>query len=315
MNSFRDFLQELSTNTGIKFNLIEDNGQEFYNGFDMKNSDTISLNLRLTDRVMKLYILKEYESNSSLLKYIIINKYNDIFKNGEQIITDILEGNETDKDRIEKALPFISNGCSLFIVNVDGDKKEALEIIRQLYVGCQVLSAIYKDNIIIIGLFNEIEEHARSIKDAIMSDLYRKCYISVGNPIGSYNDITRAYCEANESMVLGKKLNLKNSIFYYNKMLFERIVYNLGDNVKTELTYKFQDKFDKFDNDIILTIEQFANCGLNISDTAKKLYVHRNTLIYRLDKVKKDTGFDIRDFKDAMIFIIAFFVWKELQLS
>lgn len=315
MDSFRDFLQELSTNTGIKFSLIEDNGQEFYTGFDMKNSDTISLNLRLTDRVMKLYLLKEYESNGNLLKYIIVNKYNDIFKDGEQIIIDILEGNEIHKDRIEKALPFISDGCSLFIISVDGDTKEVLETIRQLYVDYKMVSAIYKGNIIVIGLFKEIEEHVRSIKDAIMSDLYSKCYISVANSIGSYDDIIRAYYHASESMVLGKKLNLKTRIFYYNKMLFERIVYNLGDSVKTELMDKFQDKFDKFDNDMILTIEQFANCGLNISDTAKKLYVHRNTLIYRLDKVKKDTGFDIRDFKDAMIFIIAFFVWKEIKFS
>jgi len=66
-----------------------------------------------------------------------------------------------------------------------------------------------------------------------------------------------------------------------------------------------------FDSEMINTIEEFVNCGLNISNAAKKLYVHRNTLIYRLDKIYKETNFDIRNFKDATVFAIAFLIWKE----
>lgn len=74
---------------------------------------------------------------------------------------------------------------------------------------------------------------------------------------------------------------------------------------------KFKDKFNSFDNEMIITIEEFINCDLNISDAARKLYIHRNTLIYRLDKINKETGFDIRNFREAAVFIIAFLIWKE----
>lgn len=64
---------------------------------------------------------------------------------------------------------------------------------------------------------------------------------------------------------------------------------------------------------MINTIDEFVKTGLNISESARKLYIHRNTLIYRLDKIKKETGFDIRNFKEATVFITAFLVWREVK--
>lgn len=94
-------------------------------------------------------------------------------------------------------------------------------------------------------------------------------------------------------------------------MLFEKIVLNINKEIKDELLLKLKDKFDLFDKEIIDTIDEFVNSGLNISDAARKLYIHRNTLIYRLDKINKETGFDIRNFKEATVFVIAFLIWKE----
>ncbi|MBM6839900.1 helix-turn-helix domain-containing protein, partial [Clostridium saudiense] len=62
---------------------------------------------------------------------------------------------------------------------------------------------------------------------------------------------------------------------------------------------------------MIKTIEVFFKCGLNLSEAAKELYIHRNTLIYRLDKIEKLTSYDIREFNNAVIFKIVFFLWKE----
>ena len=66
-----------------------------------------------------------------------------------------------------------------------------------------------------------------------------------------------------------------------------------------------------FDNEMIRTIEVFFRCGLNLSDAAKELYIHRNTLIYRLDKIEKYTAYDIRNFNNAVLFKVVFFIWKE----
>jgi DNA-binding PucR family transcriptional regulator len=144
-----------------------------------------------------------------------------------------------------------------------------------------------------------------------VSDLYCRCCVSYGNKIHDVKNVRKAYEEAKECLLLGKKFDIKQETFSYNKMLFEKIVYNIDDRVKQELKDKFSSKLSLFDSELINTIEEFVDCGLNISDAARKLYVHRNTLIYRLDKIYKETGFDIREFKEATVFIIAFLVWKE----
>lgn len=89
------------------------------------------------------------------------------------------------------------------------------------------------------------------------------------------------------------------------------MVDNINDYKKKELINRFYDGFIRLDNEMIKTIEVFFNCGLNLSEGAKELYIHRNTLIYRLDKVEKYTGFDIRDFNQAALFKVIFVLFKE----
>jgi sugar diacid utilization regulator len=311
MDSFRCFLQDLNKSTGIRFALIIDSENKFNMDLDVEDSEAIIFNIELRHKEAKLYLLEEYKSNFVILKYVISKKYNELFDNREQAIIDILEGKDTDIDDAQKGLCFPTRGSSIFIVNVSGNKQEALEIIRQLYLEQNIISFIYGDDILIMGMFDEIEDHARSLRESIISDLYCKCYVGYGNLIHNINDIVRSYNEAKESLVLGRIFYSVDEIFSYNKLLFEKIVFNIDIEIKQELMNKFKSKFDNFDIEMINTIEEFVNSGLNISDAARKLYVHRNTLIYRLDKIKKETGFDIREFREVTVFIIAFLVWKE----
>lgn len=312
MYSFGSFLQDLSLSSGIKFNLINEDGSLIYsNDLVLKDSERIHYAINLGNSKAILELPKAYEICASLMRYTIENKYREIFSMREQSLIEILEGKEVASDKILKYFPFLSKGCTLFLINVDGSRYEALNIIRQLYTDQDVISMVYGDDIIVIGVFEEINEHARSIKESIVSDLYCKCHVGFGNLAYDAKEIRNAYEEAKECIILGKKFDIKEEIFYYNKMLFEKIVYNISPKVKEELLARFRDKFNVFDSELINTIEEFVNCGLNISDAARRLYVHRNTLIYRLDKINKETGFDIRNFKEATVFIIAFLVWKE----
>lgn len=312
MHNFQSFLQDLNTNTGIQFNLTLEDGNYLYCGIvDYKNSKTINEFINLSNTRASLELPVELQSCMSLLKYTIVNKYREIFSLTEQSLIEVLEGKEISQAKVEKNLPFLSKGCTLFLISVDGSRYEALNIIRQLYTESEVVSFVYGDNIIVLGAFDEIGEHGRSIRESIVSDLYCKCLVGYGSTFTSVKDIKKAYEEAVSCFTLGKNFGIKEEIFYYDKMLFEKIVYNINQEVKLELLYKFKDKFNLFDSELINTIEEFINCGLNISDAARKLYVHRNTLIYRLDKINKDTGFDIRIFREATVFIIAFLVWKE----
>lgn len=312
MHNFQSYLQDLSLNTGIKFNIVTEDENTLYSGISKAQSyELIIRQLNLANLRASIVLPKEFENCFTLLKYTIENKYKEIFTQREQLLVGILEGKNFSQDKIDREFPFISKGSTLFLVTVDGSKYEALNIIRQLYSEGEVLSLVYGDNIIVLGVFEEINEHARSIRESIVSDLYCKCSVGYGNKIFNVRDLKKAFEEAKGCFILGKNFGIKEEIFFYDKMLFEKIVFNISSEVKLELLTKFKEKFNLFDSELINTIEEFINCGLNISDAARRLYVHRNTLIYRLDKITKETGFDIRNFKEATVFIIAFLVWKE----
>lgn len=311
MYNFTEFLKNLSHSSKIQFNVVTEDGNPLYiSDLDVKNSHIISFNIMLGRVTSIISLEKQYENCTALLKYTIENKYTQIFLSKEQAVIDILENKEISIDNINLNLPFLKNGCYVILISVNGSKYEALSIIKQIYDNEAVVSLIYNDSIIVIGEFSEVEQHIESIKESISSDLYCECYVSYGDITYDIKGIKKAYNDAIQCMVLGKKFDIKDHIFNYNKMLFEKIVYNVDSKIKQELLYVLKDKFDAFDSQMIVTIEQFVDCGLNISDAARKLYVHRNTLIYRLDKIKKETNFDIRNFKDAAVFLIAFLIWK-----
>lgn len=312
MYNFRSYLQDLSQGTGIHFSLIGEDGTNFYQSdYKFKDLEKLEFDVVLGKQKAKVITENRYEICTSLLKYSIENKYRELFSMREQSLIDILEGKEVGIDKLDKNFPFLSKGCTLFLVNVDGSRYEALNIIKQLYNEQDVISMIYGDNIIVIGNFDEVMEHASSIKESIVSDLYCRCYVSFSEAVYHGEGIKKAYDDAKECMTLGRKFDIKGEIYDYSKMLFEKVVYSISPKVKKELLDNFKEKFSLFDSEMINTIEEFVNCGLNISDASRKLYIHRNTLIYRLDKIDKDTGYDIRDFKQATVFIIAFLVWKE----
>ncbi len=312
MYNFEAFLQDLNHSTGLEFSLFAEDGNTIYESdLNLDNTQLFFLPVNLGNTKATISISKEYELCASLLKYTIETKYSEFFSMREQLLIDILEGKEVSINNIEKSSTFLSEGCEVLVVSVEGSRYEALNIIRHIYKDQDILSSAFKDNVVLIGDFEDIEEHAKGIMDAISSNLYCKSSVSFSGKVFDTVSIKKAYEDARECMILGKKFGLKEYVFNYNNMLFEKVVYNISESIKTELLATFKEKFDLFDSEMLTTIEEFLDCGLNISDAARKLYVHRNTLIYRLDKIQKETDFDIRNFKEATVFNIAFLVWKE----
>lgn len=312
MYNFWGFLQELSVNSGIDFNLIDEDGNQIYHSnLKVENSQCISRLITLGSGKAELHLRKDYELCAPLLKYTIEHKYSEIFSIREKLLTDILQGKEIPVDKLSENFSFLLIGCTLFVVRVEGSRQDALSIIREVYKKQDVLSMIYENNIIVISAFDDDLENAKSIRESIISDLYCKCTLSYGDKVYEVKELKTAYEHAKECILLGEKFGMKDEIYSYNEMIFEKMVYNIHPNVKQELFMRYKDKFSFFDSEVINTIEEFIKCGLNVSDAAKKLYIHRNTLIYRLDKIHKETGLDIRNFKDTTVFVIAFLIWKE----
>ncbi|WP_040214249.1 PucR family transcriptional regulator [Clostridium polynesiense] len=312
MYDFHGFLEELSTESGIRFKLISDEGIEIFNSLgEYKESQCFTISIQLGAQKAQLSINRERESCTSLLKYSIERKYKELYFLKEQMIVDLIEGTGVTADIVDSTLPFLSKEAALFLISLEGSVYDAMGILKQLYQEDSAVTVLYRDNLLMVGSFEEVDEHARSIKESINSELYSSCYISYSNIKKGSCSLKEAYEDAMECMVIGKKYDLKDQVFNAESMILERAVYNISEKAKKEMLHRFEKKFSGFDHDTLTTIEEFIKCSLNISEAAKKLYIHRNTLIYRLDKIAKDTGYDIRNFKQAAIFNMAFLIWKE----
>ncbi|WP_297993314.1 CdaR family transcriptional regulator [uncultured Clostridium sp.] len=103
-------------------------------------------------------------------------------------------------------------------------------------------------------------------------------------------------------------------IFENSRLSLEELIDSIAEKRKDERVNDFNFALSKLDNEMIRTIEVFFKCGLNLSEAAKELYIHRNTLIYRLDKIQKITSYDIREFNNAMIFKIIFLYNKKKKI-
>lgn len=311
MYNFKDFLQELSFSSGILFKLTGEDGNTIYTSdCYVEDSEKIYFPVYLSNKKNVLSISQKDEACIKLLRYTIENKYREIYSVKEQSIVNLLESKELDG---ESELSFLSKGSKLLLISITGSKYDGINVIEQMYSNENIVGIVYRENIVVIGYFDDVYEHAVSIREAIMSNLFCECRISYSKEINDKYELKEAYEDAKECLLLSKKFSLKSGIFDCNKLLFEKIVYNIEPKLKTELLNRFKEKFNQFDSEVINTIDEFMKNGLNISDAARKLYIHRNTLIYRLDKIKKETGFDIRNFKEATVFTTAFLIWREMK--
>ena len=312
MHDFQGYLQELSSSSDIKFRLISEGGMELFNSLgSITEENCFSIDMDLGKKRVTLTLERNDARCAAILKFSIENKYKDYFYLKEQLIIDILEGVGVAAEVVDNTLPFLYQGATLFLISIDGSLYEALNTLRQLYSDENIVALSYEEHLLILGVFEDVEEHASSIIDAIALELYSKCYISYSTMSQNSFDLKKAYDSARECLAIGRKYNLGNQIYNSSSMLFEKAVYNIAPRIKEQLLESLGEGLDNLDHDMISTIEEFLKSGLNISEAAKNIYVHRNTLIYRLDKIAKETGYDIREFNQAMIFTIAFLIWKE----
>lgn len=313
MYYFKSFLEELSNNTGVPFNLSGENNYIIYKGTDIEKSKEIFIKVYLGNDEATLYMDKKYEVCLSLIKYYIEVKYADLFHIREQFFIDVFQGNIVSIDKLRNNIPFLEKGCSIFLINIDGSKYEALNILKKFYAEKEAVCMMYGQDLLVIGEFKDRSEESNDIKEVLQSKLYCKCYIGYGQVSFTIEAVKNSYKEAKAAMDLGKKFLPKQNIYNYENMIFEKAVSGINQKIKVEYLIEFKERFDTFDDETLNTIEEFMKCNLNISDAAKSLYIHRNTLIYRLDKISKDTGYDIRNFKEATVFNIAFLIWKEMK--
>ena len=217
------------------------------------------------------------------------------------------------------------------------DAPRAVFLVRQLGHGdvatVDVLSGMFPDklqdfvlsinetDIAVIKQLNsvvdgeELEKTARNIEDTLKNELFIKTVIGIGTVAEHLRELADAYKEAQTAIDVGKVFDTEKSVINYENLGIGRLIYQLPTTLcEIFLSEVFKkNSIDSLDQETLFTINKFFENNLNVSETSRKLFVHRNTLVYRLEKIKKLTGLDLREFDHAIVFKVALMVRKYLS--
>lgn len=212
----------------------------------------------------------------------------------------------------------------VFIVETQHEKDtNALETVRTLFATRtrDFITAVDEKNIIIVRevkdgeTYRELEQTAYVVLDTLNAEAMSKVHIAYGTIVNSIKEVSRSYKEAKMALDVGKIFYSDRNVVAYSNLGIGRLIYQLPLPLcKMFIKEIFSDKSpDDFDDETLSTINKFFENSLNVSETSRQLFIHRNTLVYRLDKIQKMTGLDLRVFEDAITFKIALMVVKYMK--
>ena len=161
----------------------------------------------------------------------------------------------------------------------------------------------------------EIHEIAAEIEKALLEQLGIRTVIGISTEARHLRELADRYKEAQVAIDVGRVFESDKTIIHYESLGLGRIIYQLPTTLcEMFLNEVFKkNPIETLDEDTLETINRFFENNLNVSETSRKLYVHRNTLVYRLEKIKKITGLDLREFDHAIVFKVAMMVKQYLD--
>lgn len=212
----------------------------------------------------------------------------------------------------------------VFIIETMHDKdNNALETIRGIFAGKSkdFITAVDEKNIILVKevepdqSYEDMDKVANTLLDMSNTEAMTKVNIAYGTIINDIKEVSRSFKEAKLALDVGKIFYSDRHVIAYNGLGIGRLIYQLPLPLcKMFIKEIFDGKSpDDFDEETLTTINKFFENSLNVSETSRQLYIHRNTLVYRLDKLQKTTNLDLRVFDDAITFKIALMVVKYMK--
>ena len=203
---------------------------------------------------------------------------------------------------------------------VEGTVQEALKEFFSSEAGDFVTAVDEKNSIVVKELspedtYTEVQKIADSMLDMLSSEVMLSTRVSYGTIVNEIKEVSRSYKEAKMALEVGKIFFVDRQIVAYNALGIGRLIYQLPIPLcKMFIKEIFADVSpDDFDEETLETIAKFFENNLNVSETSRQLFIHRNTLVYRLDKLDRATGLDLRVFDDAITFQIALMVVKYMK--
>ena len=199
----------------------------------------------------------------------------------------------------------------------------AMEVVRSLFGSEEgnLITEVDEKSIILIQALDEksgyddLEETAVTIRDTLNTEAMIDVRVSCGTIVNEIAQVSRSFKEARMALDVGKIFYTGQRVHMYSTLGIGRLIYQLPENlcrmfIKEVFT---KQQPEEFDEETLTTINMFFGNSLNVSETARQLFVHRNTLVYRLEKLSRSTGLDIRSFDDAVTFKIALMVENYLK--
>ena len=183
------------------------------------------------------------------------------------------------------------------------------------------ITAVDEKNIILVKElepnddYEDMDKIAKSVLKALGKAVDGNTHIAYGTLVKELKEVSRSYKEARMALDVGKIFFSERDVIAYSSLGIGRLIYQLPIPLcKMFIKEIFAEKSpDDFDEETLTTINKFFENSLNVSETSRQLYIHRNTLVYRLDKLQKTTGLDLRVFEDAITFKIALMVVRYMQ--
>ena len=212
----------------------------------------------------------------------------------------------------------------MFIIETKTEKDtNALETVRTLFSSKtkDFITAVDEKNIILVKeikpseTYEDMRKTAKVIVDMLNTEAMSSVNVAYGTIVNEIKEVSRSYKEAKLALDVGKIFYSDRKIIAYSNLGIGRLIYQLPLPLcKMFIKEIFDGKSpDEFDEETLTTINKFFENSLNVSETSRQLYIHRNTLVYRLDKLQKSTGLDLRVFEDAITFKIALMVVKYMK--
>ena len=211
----------------------------------------------------------------------------------------------------------------MMVETVTENDSAALEIVKNLFAGKphDFITAVDEKSIIVVKELKNGESYAEMDKlahltfETLQNELKVAERVSYGTIIHELKEVSRSYKEAKMALDVGKIFYGDQYVVAYNNLGIGRLIYQLPISLcRMFIREVFDGKSpDDFDDETLTTINKFFENSLNVSETSRQLYIHRNTLVYRLDKLEKITGLDLRIFEDAITFKIALMVVKYMK--
>ena len=212
----------------------------------------------------------------------------------------------------------------VFIIETQREKDSNVqESVRAMFgpKSRDFITAVDEKNIIVVkelllsDTYEELVKIAKTMRDTLSAEGIKGVHIAYGTIVGELKDVSRSYKEAKMALDVGRIFFEDRDIIAYSALGIGRLIYQLPIPLcKMFIREIFDGKSpDDFDEETLATINKFFENSLNVSETSRQLYIHRNTLVYRLDKLQKSTGLDLRVFEDAITFKIALMVVKYMK--